>query len=327
MVKYMNKEITMPYTVNGQPATKEEFDAVYNSAKSRTGDILGEPGIYQKNGYTGVNLDSGATVVYRDVRRRKHGGSGAGSAEFAAQDPRRLDIEQPARDTGNATPGAEPPEETPAEVQNYQADATQTTAAPVQDETDLRAILKVPPIYITKPFDKVFSQYGGVLFPITPQITLESKADYSSITPLHSNYPINFYKSSSVSDITVTAPFTVQNDDDAYYYLGMVRILSALTKMRFGNEAMAGSPPPICRLFAYGEYVLKNVPVVVTSVRHDLPDDVDFYTSSVLLDGRVSVPTKATFTVNLKPTYSRAEMMKASVSSYLTNSMPGKGYL
>ena len=156
----MNKEITMAasYTVNGQPATKEQFDAVYNSAKSRTGDILGQPGIYQQNGYTGVNLDSGATIVYKDIRRRKHGGSGAGSAAFAATDPRRIDIEQPARDTGNATEGAERPVEQPAEVQNYQADAT-NTAAPIPREADLRAILRVPPMYITSPFTNIFSEY------------------------------------------------------------------------------------------------------------------------------------------------------------------------
>jgi hypothetical protein len=324
----MNKGITMPYSINGQPATKEEFDAFYNSVKPRTGDVLGEPGIYQKNGYTGVNLDSGATVVYRDLRRRgPHGGSGAGSATFAAQDPRRVDIEQPSRDTGNATPGAEPPVEQPAEVQNFQTDETGTTSNYVQDETDLRAILKVPPLYLSGKFSDVFSQYGGIMFPYTPQITLESKAEYSSVTPLHSNYPINFYKNSAVSDITLTANFTVQNDDDAYYYLGMVRILTALTKMRFGTESLAGSPPPICRLFAYGEYILKNVPVVVTSVRHDLPDDVDFYTSSVLPEGRVSVPTKAQFSIGLKPTYSRQEMLSATVSSYLNNSAAGRGYL
>jgi hypothetical protein len=325
----MNKGIAMPYSINGQPATKEEFDAFYKSVKPRTGDVLGEPGIYQQNGYTGVNLDSGATVVYKDVRRRTkpHGGSGAGSAEFAAQDPRRLDISQPSRDTGNATPGAEKPVEKPAEVENYQTNSTGATATKTKDEKDLRAILKVPSLYLSGKFSEVFTRYGGIMFPYTPQITLESKAEYSSTVPLHSNYAINFYKNSSVSDITVTANFTVQNDDDAYYYLGMIRILTALTKMRFGSESLAGSPPPICRLFAYGEYILKNVPVVVTSVRHDLPDDVDFYTSSVLPEGRVSVPTKATFTINLKPTYSRQEMMGATVTSYLNNSAAGRGYL
>lgn len=318
----------MPYYVDGKPATKEEFDAVYNSAKPRTGDILGEPGIYQRNGFTGRNLDSGATVVYKDLRRRgSRTGSGAGSAEFAAQDPRRVDLQQPARDTGNATPGAEPPVEKPAEVENFTTDATDTVAQRIDDEKDLRAILKVPSLYLSGKFSEIFSQYGGVMFPYTPQITMEHKAEYSSNTPLHSNYAINFYKNSAVSDISLTANFTVQNDDDAYYYLGAVRILSALTKMRFGKESLAGSPPPICRLFAYGEYVLKNVPVVVAGIRHDLPDDVDFYTSAVMPDGRVSVPTKAQITLSLKPTYSRAEMMESNVSSYLNNAFSGKGYL
>jgi hypothetical protein len=148
------------------------------------------------------------------------------------------------------------------------------------------------------------------------------------MTPLHSNYPLNFYKNSGISDITLTAPFTVQNDDDAYYYLGMVRILTALTKMRFGaSDRLAGSPPPVCRLYAYGEYVLKNVPVVITSVRHDLPDDVDFYTTSVLPGETVSVPTKATFTVGLKPTYSRQEMASVTVGAFLNNAVKGQGYL
>jgi hypothetical protein len=228
---------------------------------------------------------------------------------------------------GNATAGAEPPEEQPAEVQNYETNETGNTATKVSDETDLRAILKVPEMYLSGKFTKIFQQYGGVLFPYTPQITLESKAEYSSLTPLHSNYPINFYKSSGISDITVTANVTVQNDDDAYYYLGMIRILTALTKMRFSSDSLAGSPPPICRFFAYGEYILKNVPVVVTSFRHDLPDDVDFYTSNVLPEGAVSVPTKASFTIGLKPTYSRQEMMGATVSSYLNNSRVGEGFL
>lgn len=302
MVKYKNKEIKM------------------------AGNILGEPGIYSQNGFTGVNQSTGATVVYRNPRRGQgRSGSGAGSSAFAAQDPRRLDIPGPARDTGNATPGAEPPKEQPAQVQNQQADA-QNNVAPVTDMTDLRTIIKVPPGYLTGVFTSVFAQYGGVLFPYTPQITLEHKADYTSNTPLHSNYAINFYKSSSVSDITITANFTVQKQEDAEYYLGAIRILSALTKMRFGDDPLAGSPPPICRLFAYGEYVLKNVPVAITSVRHDLPEDVDFFVCYVRGE-QVSVPTKASVTVNCKPIYSRREMAAATVDSYISNSFVGKGYL
>jgi hypothetical protein len=283
-----------------------------------SGDILGEPGIYQQNGFTGVNLNSGATVVYKNLRRTPKN----------APPPSPPLSSGPERDMGNVSQGAEPAVEQPAEVQNYQTDTAGATTTQVPNGADLRAILRVPDMYLSGKFgSQIFKDYGGILFPITPQITLENKAEYSSITPLHSNYPINFYKNSSVSDITITANVVVQNDDDAYYYLGMVRILTAITKMRFGSESMAGTPPPICRLSAYGEYVLKNVPVVLTSVKHDLPDDVDFYTSNVLAETNVSVPTKSTFTINMKPTYSRAEMLNATVDSYLNNSNAGKGYL
>ncbi len=231
----------------------------------------------------------------------------------------------PLRDLGNLPKGGEPVVETSSEV-TVKKVSSGNNASSVDSGEDLRAILKVPSEYIQGDFSDIFLQFGGVLFPYSPQITLESRAEYSSNTPLHSNYPINFYKNSAVSDITVTSTFTVQNDMDAYYYVGAVRILSALTKMRFGNDSRAGSPPPVCRLFAYGEWVLKNVPVVIASVRHDLPDEVDYYTVQIR-GQRVSVPTKASVTMTCKPTYSRKEMAVATVDSYIMNSQIGKGYL
>lgn len=288
-------------------------------------DVLGNSvQVISGNGFTGVNLSSGAYIGYRNPKRsQQHTGSGAGSAEFAAQDPRRID--GPNRDMGNATPGAEPPAVSVPDVQNQQVNS-QYVATQSGGDDELRAVLKVPPEYTSGEFGKIFASYGGVLFPYTPQITIENKADYSSVTPLHSNYPINFYKSSGISDISITANFTVQTDEDAYYYLGAKRILSAVTKMRFGKDPLAGNPPPICRLSAYGEWVLKNVPVVVASVRQDLSDDVDYYTTYVR-GNKVSVPTKSSLVIVCKPTYSRNEMKTATVSSFLQNTAAGKGYL
>jgi len=309
LVKYKNKEIKMPGNILGEA-----------SPLARATEVA-------QNGFTGVNLSSGAFIGYRNPKRqpKEHTGSGAGSSAFAANDPRRVDIAGPARDTGNATPNAEPTQEEPAKVQNQEVTADGGSQQ-VDNMRDLRAVLKVPPSYLGGNFSDIFTRYGGILFPYTPQITLESKAEYTSNTPLHSNYPINFYKSSAVSDITVTAQITVQNQEDAEYYVGMVRMLSALTKMRFGDDPLAGSPPPICRFYAYGEYMLKNVPVVITSFRHDLPDDCDFFTTYVLGE-RVSVPTKASFTINLKPTYSRKEMAQLTVDAFVKNTFAGRGYL
>jgi len=298
-----------------------------NSNAPPLGEPNANPTDYASKGFVYSETAGGAFVGYRNPKRRQqHTGSGPGSAEFAAQDPRRID--GPARDTAGVQAGAEPPPPPPPQDVQFQQVTATGAVKPAGDPNDTRAVLKVPPSYLVGSFADIFGNYGGVLFPYTPQITLESKAEYTSQTPLHSNYAIQFYKNSSVSDITVTATFTVQNDRDADYYVGVVRMLTALTKMKFGAEPNAGSPPPICRMFAYGEYILKNVPVVVSSFRHDLPDDVDFYTTTSQFGG-VSVPTKSQFTINLKPIYSRREMMGITVNDYLrhSDSIAGKGYL
>lgn len=344
------------YEVNGQPVTKAEYDASVARMRTTsiipmtspppagngTSDILGEPttfGTGADSGYVGSNTGANqqAFVGFRNPRRqvKEHGGSGAGSAAFAAQDPRRLDLANgPVRDLADVAPGAEPTEPEPAtEVTTQQIN---NNASTVDVGNDLRVRIRVPSNYITdltkgSDYNELSTDngFGGVIFPYTPQITLEHKADYTTQQPLHSNYAINFYKSSAVADISITGKFTVQNDYEAMVYLSTVRLLSALTKMRFGGKAGdpdSGAPPPVCRLDAYGEYMLKNVPVVITSFKHDLPNDVDFYT--IKTGTPVSVPVSSTITVNCKPTYSRDEMRKVSVSGYLDSAkFRGAGYL
>lgn len=329
------------YTLNGREVTEAEYSvAIANMGlppitdKARS-EILGEPTTYSKNGFTGVDLPSGGTVVYRNPRRTKqHSGSGAGSAEFAATDPRRLDMQQPAggggdidgpeRDMGDVQPGAEPPIDEPAEVN--------ISGMGDRASDDIRVRIRVPSDYLvgnTAPN----TEFGGILFPYTPQITLEHKADYVSQSPMHSNYALNFYKSSSIPDISITGKFTVQNDNDAIIYVSTMQLLAALTKMRWGGtrggDSDSGAPPPICRLDGYGAFMLQNVPVVITSFKHDLPDTVDFYTlRNSPLYGTVSLPTLSTFTITCKPTYSRAEILKFSVGKFLeSDTFRKQGYL
>jgi hypothetical protein len=215
---------------------------------------------------------------------------------------------------------------------------TVTVTPLIQNENtsqDNRVKIRVPSDYLTQltagSWRNELREFGGIIFPYTPQITLEHKAEYTSQNPTHSNYTLQFYKTSSVGEITITGKFTVQNDKDALVYLATTHLLSALTKMRWGGiggDADSGAPPPVCRLDAYGTFMLKNVPVVISSFKHDLPDDVDFYTITSGPFGVASVPTKATFTVNCKPAYSRQEILSTSVTKYLNNpSTRLKGFL
>lgn len=192
---------------------------------------------------------------------------------------------------------------------------------------DYRVKIKVPGNYWTAytagPNDELYN-LGGIIFPYTPSINVEFKADYASQTPMHSNFAINFYQRSSVGNISITGKFTVSNDTDAAIYLSTVHLLKALTRMRSGGKSGdpdSGSPPPVCRLFGHGEWMFENVPVAITSYRLELPDSVDYYT---LPDNgtfsATSVPIVSTISINCLPMYSRNEMLKFNVTQYLDNS-------
>jgi hypothetical protein len=216
------------------------------------------------------------------------------------------------RDLGNVPKGAE-----------------RTRPVPVINspgKKDLRVRIKVPQPYLSSKFTTgakgQLASIGGIIFPYTPSISFEHKADYAQQTPTHSNYAINFYKGSSVSDIQISGLFTVQNDQDAINYISTIHLLRSLTKMGFGNETggiIKGSPPPVCRLFAYGNFMLENVPVAITSFKTDLPVDADSYWLNDATFDEAFIPTRSTISVTCRPMYSRNEMLSATVSGYLND--------
>ena len=199
--------------------------------------------------------------------------------------------------------------------------------------TEQRVRIRVPPKYLVKytsgsDFAELGDDngFGGIIFPYTPTISYGVKADWSEIKPLHSNFTIPFYQRSSVGEITITGKFTVENNKDAQVYLSTVHLLKALTKMRFGGatngDADSGAPPPICRLHAFGPHMLSNVPVAITGVRIELPNDVDYYS----MNGTNAIPTISSLAVTCIPVYSRKEMQNFSVTKYINRDY-NEGYI
>ena len=199
-------------------------------------------------------------------------------------------------------------------------------------DTDHRVRINVPGDYLVRttggPAGELFDS-NGIIFPYTPQISLEHKADYTSPSVIHTNFAQHFYQRSAVGAITIQGKFTVQNDADAGVYLSTIHLLRSLTKMLVNGEPNAGSPPPVCRLFAYGPYMLNNVPVAVSSFRNDLPDNVDYYAlpSSNAPFKSSMVPVVSTIAVTLLPMYSRNEQQQFTVSGWLSNNLNSKGFL
>ena len=202
------------------------------------------------------------------------------------------------------------------------------------DAKDLRAKLRVPAEYLVGPGagpSNILKSNGGILFPYTPQISMQNQANYAQNTPLHSNYPLYFFKNGSVGPIQVTAKFTVQNEFEGAVLLGVIHLLRGLTKMKWGDDPDAGAPPPVCRFDAYGDYMMQNVPVAIASWRHELSDNCDYIAvgrpGSPGTYGHSMVPTMSTISIDLNVMYSRQEMLAYNVKQWQSGLLHGKGYL
>jgi hypothetical protein len=68
----------------------------------------------------------------------------------------------------------------------------------------------------------------------------------------------------------------VSDPTEGLYWIAMVHYLRSLTKMFAGNDPKAGNPPPVIMLNGYGNYVFKNVPVVVTKMSVELGQECDY---------------------------------------------------
>ena len=117
---------------------------------------------------------------------------------------------------------------------------------------------------------------GGLIFPYTPKISIQSSASYSTMPTVHTNYTFQAFKNSDPGTISITAPMYVEDPEQGLYWIAMVHYLRSLTKMFSGADPKAGNPPPVIMLNGYGNYVFKNVPVVVKMMRVELANDVDY---------------------------------------------------
>jgi hypothetical protein len=236
--------------------------------------------------------------------------------------------------TQQVPPGAIPLSPKPASV-NFRSMAGEDV------NQDMRVKIRVPDNYLTQltqgPSNEL-RNLKGIIFPYTPSISIEHKADYASQAPMHSNYAIYFYQRSSVSPINISGKFTVANESEAAIYIATVHLLRALTKMRSGGvtgDADSGAPPPVCRLDAYGTFMLQNVPVAISNFKIDLPDNVDYYTLGKKTGSptnstyeMTAVPVVSTISVTCIPMYSRDEMQKFNVTQWLSDKYVRKaGYL
>jgi hypothetical protein len=120
------------------------------------------------------------------------------------------------------------------------------------------------------------TETDGIIFPYTPSIDIQYRADYQAYSPTHSNYQHFFYQGSNVATVQINADFTAQDTVEAEYLLAVIHFLKSASKMFYGNDAQRGSPPPLLYLSGLGEYQFNESPCVISEFNYNLPPDVNY---------------------------------------------------
>ena len=125
---------------------------------------------------------------------------------------------------------------------------------------------------------------GGVIFPYTPTIDTAYKANYTPYDLTHSNYRGYFYQSSYVDGVNVKGTFTAQDTAEANYLLAVIHFFRSVTKMFYGQDSQAGSPPPLVFLSGLGDFQFNQHPCVVSQFNYSLPGDVNYIRAQNVLN-------------------------------------------
>ena len=176
-----------------------------------------------------------------------------------------------------------------------------------QDDTEDRVIIydQTGQFIGVSPIFAPLKALSGVLFPYTPQITVTHKASYDPVSLIHTNYTVPQYQHSAVDSISISAQFTANYPAEGEYVLAMMHFFRTATKMFYGQDQLAGTPPPVLFLDGYGPYTFDHIPVVITGFDYTLPNDVDYISCKTQYGEKQKVPTSLQIQLNMIPTYSR----------------------
>lgn len=186
---------------------------------------------------------------------------------------------------------------------------------------DPRIKIKIPSSYLKGPARHLaLNGDRAVVFPYTPQIVVQTRANYNALTPTHSNYAFYAYQNSQLDAISIVGTFTAQNPDEARYMMGAIHALRSVTKMNFGSGRDLGAPPPVCLLQGYGTYQFNDLPVVISSFFYTLNEDVDYITAdptNARGSDYTAMPSRAEFTIECLPAFSRKDQATFSIDRFI----------
>jgi hypothetical protein len=203
--------------------------------------------------------------------------------------------------------------------------ATANNAVSGPSATDLRARLRAKPssrayelLYADNPWVNL-QNYGGMIWPYTPNITYNQDVQYDSLNAVHTNQEILAYSRTSAPTITVSGSFSSQTQLEARYNLACLHFLRLITKMSFGASVnpQRGTPPPVLYFDAHGGGMFLNIPVVVKNFAITLPNDPDYVTVTASPPDKVTrVPALFDISVSLTVQHTPKQLREWDIKTF-----------
>ena len=176
---------------------------------------------------------------------------------------------------------------------------------------------------------------GGIVFPYTPNLYLQSSVDYNEAAQHGSNYPFYTYLNSRPSNIPVQGKWTANTQEEAQYMLAVFHFLRSVTKAYYGDSAVQngyyGTPPPVM-LFEYlGQFGFNKVPVIIRSYSFNLPDSVDYVPVEVGTGAKKTVtymPAETEIMIDMAPQYTYKKLRKRfDLDAFTSGKDYNKGFI
>ena len=176
---------------------------------------------------------------------------------------------------------------------------------------------------------------GGIVFPYTPNLFLQSSVDYNEAAQHGSNYPFYTYLNSKPAVIPVQGKWTANTQEEAQYLLAVFHFLRSVTKSYYGDSAVKsgayGTPPPVM-LFEYlGQFGFNKVPVIIRSYSFNLPDSVDYVPVEVGSGAKKTItymPTETEIMIDMAPQYTYKKLRKRfDLDAFTSGKDYNKGFI
>lgn len=170
---------------------------------------------------------------------------------------------------------------------------------------------------------KILYETNGVVFPYTPNISVEQNPNFGSESLTHFLQDYYYFTSINSTKLTIIGKLTANNIRESQYMLAVLHFFRSYTKMNFGereDQSKRGLPPPTLLLDGYGDFMFNSLPVLVTNWSFDFPENIDY----VRVDTKTPTPRSL---VNVGDPDPRTILRQEFSSQNVNTSFQGYAYV